>query len=174
MVTRINNEHVFLNPGEIAFGEAPMAVATLLGSCVSATLWHPHKLIGGMCHILLPENNSGATDTRFAECAVDYFVKQVKKYDSMPADYQVRLYGGGNMFPHIKRKVNMDIGKRNIMMMRHFLSQEGFRLRKGLDDVGGNTYRRLTLNLSTGDVYLKSNSVEHEPIQTREVAHVQS
>jgi len=174
MMTQVKHEYIFLRPGEIAFGEAPLTVATLLGSCVSATLWHPHKLIGGMCHILLPEKNGSNADTRFAECAVDYFAKQILKYNSTPTDYQVRLYGGGNMFPHIKRNLKTDVGKRNIIMMRHYLNQAGFKMRKGLDDVGGNTYRRLSLNLATGDVCLKSNSVEQKSIQVMEAVNVKS
>jgi len=159
MIDNKNPECVFLNPGEIAFGEAPLTIATLLGSCVSATLWHPEKKIGGMCHILLPEKPGSEHDTKVASGAVYYFIRAMRKYNTIAPDYEVRLYGGGNMFPHIKRSAKMDVGNRNILMMRQILMQTGFRLRKGLDEVGGNDYRRLTLDVSTGKVILKSTTV---------------
>ena len=45
---------VFLHPGECYFGGGPTRIATLLGSCVSITVWHPRLLVGGMCHYMLP------------------------------------------------------------------------------------------------------------------------
>jgi chemotaxis protein CheD len=54
------------------------SIRTVLGSCVSITLWHPVKRVGGMCHFLLPtrgvpvsEENSMATTAtrRWTSCA---------------------------------------------------------------------------------------------------------
>lgn len=36
---------IFLQPGEHYVGDADCTIRTLLGSCVSITLWHPAKLI---------------------------------------------------------------------------------------------------------------------------------
>jgi len=150
----------FLKPGEIVFAKAPFVVSTLLGSCVSATIWHPHRLIGGMCHILLPEQTIEGQDTKYAESAVEYFLSNILLCDTLPCEYELRIYGGGNMFPHIKKPAKSDVGNRNIRMMRYFLQKVGFILRKGMDDVGGENYRRLTLNVTTGEVNLNSNKVE--------------
>ncbi len=38
---------VTLKAGEFHFGGGPTRISTLLGSCVSITLWHPRKRIGG-------------------------------------------------------------------------------------------------------------------------------
>jgi len=45
---------IFLMPGEFFVGDAQYRVRTLLGSCVSITLWHPATRIGAMSHFLLP------------------------------------------------------------------------------------------------------------------------
>ena len=45
---------IFLQPGDFYFGDKDTRIRTILGSCVSITLWHPTRLIGGMCHFLLP------------------------------------------------------------------------------------------------------------------------
>ena len=40
---------VLLGAGDFYFGSGHTRVSTLLGSCVSITLWHPRRRIGGMC-----------------------------------------------------------------------------------------------------------------------------
>ena len=37
---------IFLQPGEYFVGDADYQIRTMLGSCVSMTLWHPGKRIG--------------------------------------------------------------------------------------------------------------------------------
>ena len=49
-----NVKIVVLSAGDFHFGSGQTRISTLLGSCVSITLWHPRKHIGGMCHYLLP------------------------------------------------------------------------------------------------------------------------
>lgn len=51
-VTEISE--VVLKPGDFYFGGGATRISTLLGSCVSMTLWHPRRKIGGMCHYMLP------------------------------------------------------------------------------------------------------------------------
>ena len=41
---------IFLQPGELWFGDEQTRIRTILGSCVAVTLWHPGRRIGGMCH----------------------------------------------------------------------------------------------------------------------------
>ena len=49
---RVTN--IFLLPGEHFTGDARHRISTLLGSCVSITLWHPQLQVGAMSHFLLP------------------------------------------------------------------------------------------------------------------------
>ena len=37
---------IFLQPGEYFVGDADYQIRTMLGSCVSMTLWHPCKRVG--------------------------------------------------------------------------------------------------------------------------------
>ena len=50
----LGGNEIFLQPGEFYFGDAATRIRTLLGSCVAITLWHPARMIGGMCHYMLP------------------------------------------------------------------------------------------------------------------------
>ena len=45
---------IFLQPGEYFVADAGYQIRTMLGSCVSITLWHPKSRIGAMSHFLLP------------------------------------------------------------------------------------------------------------------------
>jgi chemotaxis protein CheD len=71
---------VFLNPGEFHFGDGKTRISTLLGSCVSITLWHPRKRIGGMCHFMLTERRPSPDmplDGRFGSEAFAMFLQHV-------------------------------------------------------------------------------------------------
>ena len=45
---------VFLKPANIYAGKAPAEVATILGSCVSITMFSERLRFGAICHALLP------------------------------------------------------------------------------------------------------------------------
>ena len=48
---------------------AATRISTLLGSCVSITLWHRAKRIGGMCHYMMPSaivETAAPLDGRYA------------------------------------------------------------------------------------------------------------
>ena len=45
---------VFLKPGEIYVGREPAEVSTILGSCISVTMFSEGLKLGAICHALLP------------------------------------------------------------------------------------------------------------------------
>jgi len=146
---------VFLHPGEFHFATGPGRIGTLLGSCVSVTLWHPGKFIGGMSHILLPARNrsrNGPLDARYADESVELLVNELRSRNIVPASCQAKLFGGGNMFPGTRI---MDVGQRNIEAARHALARHGFKL--VAEHVGGTSRRRLYLDLTNGDVWLAAH-----------------
>jgi len=147
-------EETFLHPGEFHFCSAPGRIGTLLGSCVAVTVWHPTRHFGGMCHILLPARlrpASAPPDGRFADEAVEMFGHELKSRHVGPADCQVKLFGGGNMFSGT-RAANLDIGRRNIEATRHALRDHGFSVLT--EHVGGTAHRRLYFDLASGHVWL--------------------
>ena len=62
---------VVLRPGDFYFGGGRTRISTLLGSCVSITLWHPQRHVGGMCHYLLARRN-GQSDTLSMDCGLQH------------------------------------------------------------------------------------------------------
>src|ERR1035437_10101425 len=99
MIKLIKGLHeVFLNSGEFHFGERTTRISSLLGSCVSITLWHLRRRVGGMCHYLLSDRGllaGAALDGRFGREAFELFRRQVDAAGTSPSEYQAKLFGGG-------------------------------------------------------------------------------
>lgn len=145
---------VFLHPGEFFFGSAPRRIGTLLGSCVSVTLWCPRHHIGGMCHILLPSRRrppGSPLDGRYADEILELFANELHARNISPNTCQAKLFGGGNMFAG-NRAGTLGIGHRNIEAARRALAEHG--LPVVAEHVGGTRHRRLSLDLATGHVWL--------------------
>ena len=146
---------IFLHPGEIYFGKAPMIISTLLGSCVAATLWHPDKHLGGMCHIVLPESNGKQCEMKYGDCAIGEFVKQISRHTTDAKEYVVNIYGGSDMFPDMQKSSGMKIGDRNIDKVRELLELYKFRINEV--DTGGSHSRKIRLDLSDGSVGIRKH-----------------
>ena len=144
---------IVLNPGDFHFGAAPLRLVTLLGSCVTVTLWHPRRRLGGMCHFQLPSRpplTGRELDGHYADEAFALFNQAIFKHASQPHEYQAKLFGGGNMFPDAKSTLNL--GTHNIAMARELLRQRGIPL--VTEHVGGAGHRKLIFDLSNGEVLL--------------------
>ena len=146
---------VYLRPGDFCFGEGKLRIATLLGSCVSIILWHPLLAHGGMCHFMLPSRNQPrgnlVPDGKYADEAMELFMLELKKRHTAPAQYQVNVYGGGNMFDD-RASSPMDIGKQNIEMAHSLLDKYGFTV--AYDHLGSFGHRKIAFDVWTGEVRL--------------------
>ena len=164
------NIEITLAPGEFYFGDAKVSIHTLLGSCIAITMWHPLKRIGGMCHYLLPTrgDNQRLSNGHFADDTIELFMKNLRLTDSYPNEYEVKLFGGGNMFvPLSEPNKGINIAKKNIEAGMKLLIKHGFSISNS--DVGGNTYRKIYLKLNNGDVWVKHGQSSFEP---GELSHV--
>lgn len=146
---------IFLQPGDFYFGDQDTRIRTLLGSCVSITMWHPQKLIGGMCHYVLPTkrmDRENAGPGHYADEVMKLFVNEIIKSKTYPYEYQVKVFGGGNMLkfddPHCEK-----VPCRNITVARELLKLHGFKIAK--EDLGGNEARTVMLDIWSGNTWLK-------------------
>lgn len=151
-VTDSGLPEVFLHPGEHCFGVAPGRMRTLLGSCVSVTVWHPARRIGGMCHALLPSRvrrPGDRLDGRYVDEAVEWLAQALLRQGLQPAACRAKLFGGGNMFA--PPAADLDVGRRNVEAARCCLAERGFMVVR--EDVGGDRPRRLSFDLASGRVW---------------------
>lgn len=154
---------VYLAPGEFRFATSPTRLRTILGSCVAVTLWHPERKIGGMCHYMLPSRArcSTALNGMYADEAIELFVRQAKAHCTEPEDYQLKLFGGGEMFPELQRQVPFgDVARMNVNAALEMAAL--YRLDLIAQDMGSTGYRSIIFDLCSGDVW-----VRHQPIRTR-------
>src|SRR5437899_1388161 len=106
----------FLQPGEYQVGDATCRIRTLLGSCVSITLWHPERRIGAMSHFLLSSRPAAVgqeLDGRYAEEAMSLMLRDLAREKVFARECQAKIFGGGNMFPRHARTNALNVGKRN-------------------------------------------------------------
>jgi chemotaxis protein CheD len=153
------SKDIFLRPGEFFFGDNQARIRTILGSCVAITLWHPKRRIGGMCHYMLSNprtTNPNKLDGRYAEDALQLFLREINRQATLPREYQVKLFGGGNMFPSLTKKDEINIGQRNLLIGQELLKANGFYIHS--THLGGVGYRRIVFNLSSGEVLLYHNT----------------
>ncbi len=147
-------KNVVLAAGDFYFGGGHTRISTLLGSCVSITLWHPRKRIGGMCHYMMTERTrtpDTPLDGRYATEAFELFLQHVEQAGTRPSEYQAKLFGGANMFQEINGS-RMDIGARNIDYGHRLLASKHIALIA--EHVAGSGRRKLHFDLWSGDVWL--------------------
>ena len=145
---------VVLSAGDFHFGSGHTRISTLLGSCVSITLWHPRKHIGGMCHYMLTERNrppDAVLDGRFASEAFELFLKNVDEAGTQASEYQAKLFGGANMLSDAQSD-RMDVGARNIDYGRRLLAAKHIAVIA--EHVRGSGRRKLHFDIWSGDVWL--------------------
>ena len=160
IVSALAETDVNLAPGEFYFGEGYTRIHTLLGSCVAITMWHPLKHIGGMCHYLLPSRglNQKSIQGCYADEAIDLFLLAIKEAHTRPHEYEVKLFGGGNMFDSLRHKVgSVNVSRDNIISGHNLVKKNGFSSIKATD-VGGTQHRKIYLELWNGDVWVQRGS----------------
>lgn len=151
-MTLPTDDVLFLHPGQIFFGRGQGRVRTVLGSCVAMVLWHPRRLLGGMCHYVLPQRHGtdGPLDGRYGDEAIELLRLAALKEGSSLREYKVWLFGGGNMFPHVPANATPLVGAQNIEMADRLSRRLGLRIMQR--DVGTARYRNVLLDLQDGTV----------------------
>lgn len=131
---------------------------------VSMTFWHPQLLVGGMCHYMLPECGSDfrrrdwpAPDGRYADEAIALLLKKMDIVGAPYKEYQVKLLGGGNMFPNMHQNNVSRIGDLNVQAARRLGKQHGFTC--VAEHLGGIGYRSVCFEVWSGEVWVKHSRV---------------
>ncbi|MHA4869062.1 chemotaxis protein CheD [Duganella sp. PWIR1] len=154
---------IFLMPGEFFVGDAQYRVRTLLGSCVSITLWHPATRIGAMSHFLLPGHGRRKQDRpsdkpgMYGADAMRLMVEGMAQHGVPLTQCQGKIFGGGAMFPR-SGKVR-DIGTQNGDYARSMLQQHGIHVVS--ESLFGEGHRQLIFTIRSGEVL--SRQVPPEP-----------
>lgn len=148
---------VYLKPGELYIGEKPTKVVTVLGSCVSITLFSKRLKVGAICHGVLPKCRSNGKCSpacgemfKFMDCSFHYMLARFKKIGIPKDDIEVKVFGGADTFASRKESA---VGTMNVKKTLELLQEENLRLLAG--DVGDSFGRKLIFYTHTGEVYVK-------------------
>lgn len=157
-----DTHEIFLQPGEFHFGGGNTRIRTILGSCVSIIMWHEKRLIGGMCHYILPNRSKSSypvQDGRYADGAIELFMQRILAANTLPQDYQVKIFGGGDMFPQYKCKVKPEnnIPSQNVIAARKLVKCYGLNLVS--ENLGGAGHRQILFDIWDGSVWVKRNGI---------------
>jgi chemotaxis protein CheD len=153
-------QEVYLQPGEYFWGGELHRIKTLLGSCVAICVWHPKHRIGGMSHCLLPSRGEDRTDElsgRYIDETFEIFFHEMVRYGTVRSDYQIKVFGGGNMF-ELREKGGITVGDRNLQTMRDILEKNNMKITA--EHVGGKGHRNVIFELWSGDCWVRYGEVK--------------
>ncbi|WP_374586405.1 chemotaxis protein CheD [Pseudoduganella sp.] len=147
---------VYLLPGEYFVGDARYRIRTVLGSCVSITLWHRRLRIGAMSHFLLSEREGEAgpgLNGRYGRDAMALMVRQLQGHAVPILECEAKVFGGGSMFPAIEAGAAPGIGQRNGLAAEQLLAEYGIPVVS--ESLFGTGHRHILFDVSTGDVWVR-------------------
>lgn len=155
------SKKVVLHAGNYCFENAGTHVHTLLGSCVSITLFHPIRKIGGMCHFALPyniETQRSRLNPRYGDDCMTLFLRSIKRTNTQLKDYQAKIFGGGNMYEKhpvvdFSAEQTRAVGEKNVVAAFSLLTQHNIDIQ--VAHVGEFGYRRIVFDVTTGEVWVK-------------------
>lgn len=153
-------DEAFLTPGEFYFCDRPTRLRTVLGSCVAMTFWRPGSVSGGMSHCMLPSRSqrTGGLDGRYIDEAFELFLEQVRRRGASPEDYQLKLFGGGEMFPaHRHDLPGSDVAQCNIKAAREQAAL--LQMQPIAVDLGGAGHRNIFFDTWSGSVWVRYTSL---------------
>ena len=143
-----------LQPGEYAVGDASCRMRTVLGSCVSITLWHPQHRVGAMSHFLLAARGSapgGSLDARYGEEALTLMLRELAQAGVSAQQCQAKIFGGANMFPEATTPGALHVGRRNGESARSLLRELGIAVQS--ESLFGCGHRQIVFDVASGDVW---------------------
>ncbi|MBZ2172057.1 chemotaxis protein CheD [Nitratidesulfovibrio sp. SRB-5] len=152
--------HLHLRIGEGIVARRPAIIATVLGSCVSATFFHRSTGLAGIFHAMLP-TAEGSRDfdcnpCKYVDTAVEAVLAHFLRKGVPVIEIETKLFGGAfSMNTEEKSLVRslVDVGGRNVQVARDLLRARG--LVVSSEHVLGERGRKLLFHAGTGEVWVK-------------------
>lgn len=159
-------------PGEFYVTRNREAIATTLGSCVSACIWDEVSGIGGMNHFMLPLTekqiheikwgNNVSDATRYGNYAMEHLINEVLKHGGLRKNLQAKVFGGGKILANMN-----NVGAKNAEFVLHYLALEKISITS--QDLGDVYPRKVYFEPLTGRVLImKIKSLNNDTIARRE------
>ncbi len=125
-----------LQPGELYLAREPAILRTILGSCVSVTLWSPRLGAGALCHGVLPRcpqawppNSNAADGYRYVDFSIRHLARQFDALGARRDEVEVKLFGGADVLP-ANREGKPTVGALNCQAALEVLDSGGIHHRR--------------------------------------------
>ncbi|MCK9224788.1 MAG: chemotaxis protein CheD [Candidatus Muirbacterium halophilum] len=127
-----------------------------LGSCLGLTVYDPENNIGGLIHCLLPlaqtdQEKSKKNPMMFVETGVPILLQKIISLGAKKKNLVIKAAGCGKA---LNSGEQFNIGQRNFTVLRKIMWKNDILIKA--KDVGGSKARTLTLNMQTGETFIKS------------------
>ncbi len=135
-----------------------------LGSCIGVTLYDPMVKVGGLLHFMLPDSQLDPQKAQrkpwmFADTGIPLFFKEAYRLGGEKERMVVTVTGGSQLMDD---SGYFNIGKRNYLMLRKIFWANNVLIRS--EAIGGNVNRTVRMELSTGEVWVKTSGEEEREI----------
>lgn len=136
---------IYIAQGEQGISDQPNTViTTILGSCVSVCLWDSLRGVGGMNHILVPDNCRTDFDRlNVGAGAMEMLVNALLKSGAARGSLEAKVFGGAAVVAGLS-----NIGSRNAEFVMEYLQNEQIPVIS--QSVGGTQARKLRFWPATG------------------------
>lgn len=153
IIVHVSDAKVSNNPDDVI-------ITYSLGSCIAVCLYDAASHVGGMLHYQLPDSTVDSERAKekpfmFADTGIKLLVAKLASMGANTKRMRVKIAGGAEMETGPK---GFDIGKRNHLAIRKLMWKNGMFI--DAEDVGGNSPRNMYLNISNGEVTVRSNGCE--------------
>ena len=146
---------------ELAVGVADDTLITFgLGSCVAIVLYDSDARVGGLAHVLLPNEQMArdrANPAKFPATAVPALVQEMARLGGRSRRMTARLVGGASMFANLIASGGINVGERNVIAARQALDEAGIPLVG--EDTGKDHGRTVYFRVGDGRVEIRSLKV---------------
>ena len=148
--------------GEFYATDQPVAITTLLGSCVAVCLYDIERGVGGMNHFMLPElqqggeavpcaglcNTTSRSCARYGSCAMRRLLRQLEELGADRRRLAAKVFGAGRVMA-----TATDIGEGNASFAVDYLKQQGIPI--VASDLGECCPRKVIFFPKTGRALVK-------------------
>jgi len=154
--------HYFLKIAEGRLYQSPTLVQTVLGSCVSVTMFCPQLRCGGIFHALLPciddfskpENSKDCDTFRYVDSSIWNMLKKFDESGVSAKNLECKVFGGSSS---LYCNNGPSPGSRNVKVAMEVLAEAGATVLAS--SVGGSNGRKIYFRTDTGVVLQKQFKV---------------
>ncbi|RPI92917.1 MAG: chemotaxis protein CheD [Spirochaetales bacterium] len=152
------NTLINIGVSQMGASSSPTVLRTILGSCVGVCIYDRMKKVGGMAHILLPNNPGDGNPEKYADSAIPLLIARLVRDGANKEFLSAKLAGGASMFKFNASVTLGQIGERNVEESKKILEKSNIPVLE--QDTGGNTGRVIDFFLEDGRMKVKAGGQE--------------